>query len=87
MDWYGFDTDIIISFFQSEKIQWLPSCVFAVMCLLTVIFFAFVPETNGVELPQRMEELTEWYRVNKFELKIGKNRLAAKKDETRNTRL
>jgi hypothetical protein len=51
------------------------------MCLVTVILFAFVPETNGVELPQKMEELTEWYRVNKFELKIGKNKLAGDGDK------
>lgn len=46
------------------------------LCLITVFLLAFVPETNGVELPQTIEELTEWYRVNKFELKFGKNRHA-----------
>jgi NifB/MoaA-like Fe-S oxidoreductase len=38
-----------------------------------MFLFAFVPETNGVELPQTIDELTEWYRVNKFNLKFGKN--------------
>ena len=51
------------------------------MSLLAVILFAFIPETYGVELPQKMEELTDWYNVNKFELKIGKNTLAANKEE------
>jgi NifB/MoaA-like Fe-S oxidoreductase len=55
--------------------------VFAVMSLITVILFAFVPETNGVELPQTIEELSEWYRVNKFELRVGKNRLVTKEVE------
>ncbi|XP_053381643.1 organic anion transporter 3-like [Mercenaria mercenaria] len=62
----------------SSKIGWLPPCVFAVMCLITVLLFAFVPETTGVELPQTIEELREWYRVNKFELRIGKNRHTTK---------
>ena len=72
---------------QSEKIKWLPPCVFAAMSLLTVILFAFIPETYGVELPQRMKELTDWYHVNKFELTIGKNKLADKTEEDEETRL
>ncbi|XP_053381640.1 organic cation transporter-like protein [Mercenaria mercenaria] len=70
----------------SSKIGWLPPCVFAVMCLITVLLFAFVPETNGVELPQTIEELSDWYRVNKFELKIGKNKRASKKTEDTDTK-
>ncbi|XP_053381642.1 solute carrier family 22 member 7-like [Mercenaria mercenaria] len=57
----------------SHSIKWLPACIYAVMCIVTVVLLAFVPETNGVELPQTMEELAEWYRGNKFEMKIGKN--------------
>ncbi|XP_053381641.1 solute carrier family 22 member 6-A-like [Mercenaria mercenaria] len=68
----------------STKIKWLPPCVFAVMCLIAVLLFAFVPETNGVELPQTIEELQEWYRGNKFELRIGKNRHVIKDTEDRN---
>ena len=60
--------------FQSEQVTWLPACIYAVLCIVTIFLFAFVPETNGVELPQTIDELTEWYRVNKFELKFGKNR-------------
>lgn len=44
------------------------------LCIVTVFLFAFVPETNGVELPQTLEELSEWYKVNKFEMKFGKNK-------------
>jgi len=42
-----------------------------------------VPETNGVELPQTIEELSEWYEVNTFELNIGKNRRAKEKKDTK----
>ena len=80
-------THFILLKLQSEKIKWLPPCVFAAMSLLTVILFAFIPETYGVELPQRMEELTDWYHVNKFELSIGKNKLADKKEEDDETGL
>ncbi|WAR12739.1 OCTL-like protein [Mya arenaria] len=68
----------------SHRIKWLPGAIYAVLCLVVIVLFAFVPETNGVELPQTLDELSEWYRVNKFELKIGKNRVAdnaAKKGE------
>ncbi|XP_060602443.1 organic anion transporter 3-like [Ruditapes philippinarum] len=57
----------------SEQVKWLPACIYAALCLVTMFLFAFVPETNGVELPQTIDELTEWYRVNKFNLKFGKN--------------
>ena len=57
------------------------------MSLLAVLLFAFIPETYGVELPQRMEELTDWYNVNNFELTIGKNTHAIKTEEKGETRL
>ncbi|XP_052762014.1 solute carrier family 22 member 6-A-like [Mya arenaria] len=62
----------------SYKIRWMPGAIYAVMCIFVVFLFAFVPETHGVEVPQTVDELTVWYRVNKFEMKIGKNRNAKK---------
>jgi NifB/MoaA-like Fe-S oxidoreductase len=59
--------------------------VYAAMCILTVFLLAFIPETNGVELPQTMEDLAEWYRGNKFEMKIGKNIHVEKREETEKT--
>ena len=72
----------VIYIFQSHSVKWLPAFVYAVMCILTVILLAFIPETNGVELPQTMEELADWYRGNKFEMKIGKNVHVKKKAKT-----
>ena len=66
--------------FQSKQISWLPGCIFAILNLITIVMFAFVPETNGIELPQTIEELTEWYKVNKFSMKIGKNAEVDKKN-------
>ena len=51
--------------FQVERALWAPGAIFAVFCLGVVIGMLFIPETNGIELPQTMEELSIFYKKTK----------------------
>jgi len=73
----------LLLYIQSHAARWLPGVIYSALCIVVIFLFAFVPETNGVELPQTIEELGEWYKVNTFELKIGKNRHAKEKKDTK----
>ena len=71
--------------FQSQVVPWLPGAIFSVMNVITVILLAYIPETNGIDLPQSMDELTAWYKVNKFSFKIGKNEAVDKLPKKKNS--
>lgn len=77
--------DYCFSFFQSHKTRWLPGAVYAALSIVVVFLLAFVPETSGVELPQTVKELSMWYQVNTFTLRLGKNKHASRKTDVNYT--
>ena len=66
---------------QAEWALWAPGAIFAVLCIGVVVGMFFIPETSGVELPQNMEELSLFYKMNKH-IAIRVDRKWALKNQT-----
>ncbi|OWF35842.1 solute carrier family 22 member 8-like isoform X2 [Mizuhopecten yessoensis] len=47
--------------YMMEVALWLPSLLFASLCLIFCFLIRYLPETKGRELPQKLEEIWEWY--------------------------
>ncbi|XP_059159013.1 organic cation transporter protein-like [Physella acuta] len=48
-----------------RHVAWGPGAVFSLLCLLVPVVIQFLPETNGHELPQTVQEMDEWLKKPK----------------------
>ncbi|KAL8602215.1 hypothetical protein ACOMHN_022728 [Nucella lapillus] len=44
----------------SEAVVWLPGTITGVLCFVVIFLFRFLPETQGRELPQTLEDIDSW---------------------------
>ena len=66
---------------QAERELLAPGAIFAELCIGVVVGMFFIAETSGVELLQRMEELSLFYKMNK-RIAIRVDRKGALKNQT-----
>ncbi|XP_033733071.1 solute carrier family 22 member 3-like isoform X2 [Pecten maximus] len=53
------------SLYMMEAAQWLPSLIFGSLCLIFCFLIQYLPETKGKELPQKIDEIWEWYKMDR----------------------
>ncbi|XP_021340155.1 solute carrier family 22 member 6-B-like [Mizuhopecten yessoensis] len=59
--------------YMMEVALWLPSLLFGSLCLTFCFLIRCLPETKGRELPQKIEEIWEWYNHDHHRQAIDTN--------------
>lgn len=74
MKYLSFFSPLVVFFLKVKKAPWAPGTIFSASCFLCVFLLMNLPETRWRELPNSIEDVEGWFKADRDEKALKKNR-------------